>query len=48
MVEEGFACAKYVGPSGAARKDEFEAVEVLARNSKLGLWEMCDPSVCNF
>ncbi len=48
MVEDGFACAKYVGPSGSARKDEFEAVETLARNSKLGLWEMCDPSVCEF
>ncbi len=48
MVEQGFACAKYVGPSGEDRKAEFEAVETLARNSKLGLWEMCDPSVCDF
>ena len=48
MVEQGYACAVYVGPSGADRKAEFEALETLARNSKLGLWEMCDPSVCGF
>ena len=48
MVEQGFACAAYVAPSGSARKDEFEALETLARNAKLGLWEMCDPSVCAF
>jgi len=48
LVERGYACVLYVPPSGAARREEFEALEFEARSLKRGLWnpETCEENPC--
>lgn len=47
MVERGFACVLIIPPNGAARADEFKALEAEAKAASRGLWGQCDPIPCN-
>ena len=41
LVQRGFARVLYIPPSGADRKDEFEALEAAAAAGLVGLWGAC-------
>lgn len=47
LVSSGHACAFYVPPSGADRRDEFESLEAEAIANDVGLWGACPTDVCN-
>lgn len=43
LVQRGYACVLYIPPDGAARADEFKALQLDAKNARRGLWSACDP-----
>jgi micrococcal nuclease len=43
LVQRGYACVLYIPPDGAARADEFMALQLDAKNARRGLWNACDP-----
>lgn len=43
LVQRGYACVLYIPPNGASRVDEFNALELDAKNAKRGLWSACNP-----
>ncbi len=45
LVERGYACTFFIGPSTAERED-FEALEREAKAAKRGLWATCSPAPC--
>ena len=47
LVERGFACALYIPPNGADRRQEFESLEDQARVDSRGLWGACPEKPCN-
>jgi micrococcal nuclease len=46
LVDEGYACAFFIPPSGEARSREFEDAELLARNRRAGMWGQCAAITC--
>lgn len=47
MVERGYACLLHIPPNGADRRDEFAAIETLARNEERGMWGLCEVVTCD-
>ena len=45
-VKQGYACAYFVPPAGAARAAEFDDDQAIARTERLGLWNACNPVTC--
>jgi micrococcal nuclease len=45
-VKQGYACAWFVAPDGAARAQEFDDLQSIAKTERLGLWGTCDPVTC--
>ncbi len=43
LVERGYACVLYIPPDGAARHDEYQALEDQARAERRGMWGACAP-----
>jgi micrococcal nuclease len=43
LVQRGYACVLFIEPNGASRVDEFNALELDAKNARRGLWSMCNP-----
>ena len=46
IVERGYACVLHIPPNGDDRVDEFEELELRARQLGRGLWAACDPRPC--
>ena len=43
MVLRGYACVLHISPNGDARVEEFEALQLDAKNARRGLWGACNP-----
>ena len=43
LVMNGYACVLFIPPNGASRVDEFNALELDAKNARRGLWSACTP-----
>jgi micrococcal nuclease len=43
LVRNGYACVLFIAPDGAARVDEFNALQLDAKNARRGLWSACNP-----
>jgi micrococcal nuclease len=43
LVQRGYACVLFIAPNGASRLDEFNMLELDAKNARRGLWSMCNP-----
>ncbi len=49
LVRNGFACVLFIPPNGATREEEFNALELDAKNARRGLWTACSamlPPAC--
>jgi len=49
IVRNGYGCVLFIPPNGAAREEEFNALELDAKNARRGLWTMCSgmlPPAC--
>ncbi len=46
LVEDGYACALYVPPTGESRRSEFKALESAARRAGRGMWGACSTVPC--
>ena len=47
MVERGYACLLHIPPNGEDRRDEFAALENLARTEGRGMWGQCEVVTCD-
>jgi micrococcal nuclease len=43
LVQKGFACVLFIAPNGESRLEEFNALELDAKNAGRGLWSACSP-----
>jgi micrococcal nuclease len=43
LVRNGYACVLFIAPNGESRREEFEALELDAKNARRGLWSACSP-----
>ena len=43
LVQRGYACVLFIAPNGEARREEFENLELDAKNARRGLWGSCNP-----
>jgi len=43
LISRGYACVLHIPPNGESRLEEFQALELDARNARRGLWGNCDP-----
>src|SRR5687768_15966101 len=43
LVSRGYAGVLYIPPNGESRLEEFQALELDARDARRGLWGNCDP-----
>lgn len=43
LVQRGYACVLYIPPNGESRREEFENLELDAKNARRGLWGACNP-----
>jgi micrococcal nuclease len=46
LVERGYACVLHIPPNGDDRVDEFEALEIAAKNDNRGMWGTCEVITC--
>lgn len=43
LVRNGYACVLFIPPNGQSRVDEFNALQLDAKNARRGLWSACNP-----
>jgi len=43
LVLRGYACVLFIPPNGQSRVDEFDALQLDAKNARRGLWSACNP-----
>lgn len=43
LVQRGYACVLHIPPNGEARREEFENLQLDAKNARRGLWGACNP-----
>jgi micrococcal nuclease len=43
MIRNGYACVLFIAPNGESRREEFEALQLDAKNARRGLWSACNP-----
>jgi micrococcal nuclease len=43
LVRNGYACVLFIPPNGQSRVDEFNALQLDAKNARRGLWSACSP-----
>lgn len=43
LVQRGYACVLYIPPNGQSRLEEFNALQLDAKNARRGLWGACNP-----
>lgn len=43
LVQRGYACVLAIPPNGESRREEFENLQLDAKNARRGLWGACNP-----
>lgn len=43
LVQRGYACVLHIPPNGESRREEFENLQLDAKNARRGLWGACNP-----
>ena len=43
IIQRGYGCVLHIPPNGEARVEDFERLELDAKNARRGLWGACNP-----
>ena len=43
LIQKGYACVLFIAPNGESRLEEFNALQLDAKNARRGLWSACNP-----